>query len=102
MNHATTTQTLPPTVTLEKVQRLDESLAAREDLLRQLIEGFEQKHRGTLAEFSQQLRERKLTEYPAWEESIEWGNTTDQLAQVRLMRSIVLWLTSLLKPSASS
>ena len=102
MIDAIPTKTLPSTVTLDSVQHLSAALASREEFLRQLVYGFEHKHKRSLDEFNQQLETRQVSEHPAREDLIEWGNASDQLAQVELMRSILAWLTSLLKPSASS
>jgi hypothetical protein len=96
------TRTLPPSVTPESIRALSATLASREAFLRQLIEGFERKYPFSLEELNRRLAARQISEHPAWEEAIEWGNALDQLAQVELMRSIVSWLTNLLKPSPSS
>ena len=96
------TRTLPPSITLESVQKLWANLVAREQFLRQLINGFEHKYQCALDELNRRLEARQIAEPPTWEDSIEWGNAIDQLAQVQLMQSIVSWLINLLKPSTSS
>lgn len=92
------TRTLPPSITLESVQKLLADLAGREQFLRQLINGFERKYQCVLDELNHRLEARQIAEHPTWEDSIEWGNAVDQLAQVQLMQSIVSWLINLLKP----
>ena len=87
---------LPPFITLEGVRKLNASLAAREQFLRQTIAGFERKHACSLAELNRRLDTREIAEHPAWEDAIEWGSALDQLAQVQLNQSIVTWLTHLL------
>jgi hypothetical protein len=87
---------LPPSVTLDGVRKLNASIAAREQALRQIIAGFERKYACSLAELNRRLEAREIAEHPAWEDAIEWGNALDQLAQVQLNQSIVTWLTHLL------
>ena len=87
---------LPPSITLEGVRKLNASIAAREQFLRQTIAGFERKYACSLAELNRHLDTREITEHPAWEDAIEWGSALDQLAQVQLNQSIVTWLTHLL------
>jgi hypothetical protein len=87
---------LPPSITLDGVRQLNASIAAREQLLRQVIAGFERKYACSLAELNRRLEARDIAEHPAWEDAIEWGSALDQLAQVQLNQSIVTWLTHLL------
>jgi hypothetical protein len=87
---------LPSSITLDGVRQLNASIAAREQLLRQTIAGFERKYACSLAELNRRLEARAIGEHPAWEDAIEWGSALDQLAQVQLNQSIVTWLTHLL------
>ncbi len=97
-------QTLPPSVTLERVQKLSAALTAREQLLRQIIARFEGHYACSLSELNQRLAARQLPggRHPAWEDAIEWGNAVDRLAQAQLTQSILAWLINLLKRSTSS
>jgi hypothetical protein len=95
-------QTLPPSVTLERVQKLSAALTAREQLLRQIIARFEGHYACSLSELNQRLAARQLPEHPAWEDAIEWGNAVDQLGQAQLTQSILALLINLLKRSTSS
>jgi len=92
------TRTLPPTITFDRVKKLNVDLTSREQLLRQMIERFERKYGFGLDELNRRLETRQVVEHPTWEDSIEWGNAVDQLAQVQLMQSILSWLINLLKP----
>ena len=95
-------RTLPSSITFESVQKLRADLASREQFLRQMTSAFERKYDCALDELNRRLEARQIVEHPTWEDSIEWGNALDQLAQVELMQSIVAWLINLLKPSTSS
>ena len=96
------TPALPSSVTPDRVQRLSADLRVREQFLRQLIAGFERQYACSLDELNRRLQARQMAEHPTWEDSIEWGNAIDQLAQVQLTQSIVSWLINLLTPSKSS
>jgi hypothetical protein len=96
------TLTLPPSVTLDSLRKLSADLASRAEFLRRRSEGFERNYACSLDELNRRLAARQIAEHPAWEDSIEWGNAADQLAQVELLQSIVSWLISSLKPSSSS
>jgi hypothetical protein len=87
---------LPPSITLDGVRKLNATIAAREQFLRQTIAGFERKYACSLSELNRRLEVHEMAEHPAWEDAIEWGNALDQLAQVQLNQSIVTWLTHLL------
>ena len=95
-------QNLPSTVTLENVQQLKVALASRAQLLRQIIAEFEGRYQCSLSELNAQIAVRQRVEHPTWEDSIEWGNAVDQLSQIQLTQSIVVWLINLLTRSASS
>ena len=85
---------LPPSVTLDGVRKLNATIAAREQALRDgaSLAGAIL----PLQRPSRRLDAREIAEHPAWEDAIEWGNALDQLAQVQLNQSIVTWLTHLL------
>ena len=84
MTFAIPVQVLPPTVQPDGVRKLSLSLASREQFLHQVIAGFERKYQSSLDELNTRLEARQIAEHPAWEDSIEWGNATDQLAQIEL------------------
>lgn len=95
-------QELPTDVNLEKLQNLQADFAARESLLRQIAQQFEQKHRCSLESFERKLENLELPEHPHWEESIEWRNAIEQIQRIQDIRSILAWLTNLLAQSRSS
>lgn len=96
------TRTLPPAITLDGVKQLSVELTSREQFLRQLASRFERQYNCSLDELYRRLGAREIAEHPAWEDSIEWGNAVDQLAQLQLTQSILAWLINLLTPSKSS
>jgi hypothetical protein len=81
-------------VTLDSLRKLSADLASRAEFLRRRSEGFERNYACSLDELNRRLAARQIAEHPAWEDSIEWGNAADQLAQVELLQSIVSWLIS--------
>lgn len=95
-------RSLPPSITLDGVRKLSADLGSRQRFLRQLIKGFERRYACSLEELNRRLNERDVSEHPTWEDSIEWGNALEQLAQAELMQAIATWLINSLKPSPSS
>lgn len=93
---------IPPSITPERVRKLSHDLRAREQFLRQMVVNFEHRYSGSLDDLHRRLQTRQIAEHPAWEDSIEWGNAVDQLAQIQFNQSIVTWLINLLTPSKSS
>jgi transcription initiation factor TFIIIB Brf1 subunit/transcription initiation factor TFIIB len=102
MEVSTLLQTLPSSVTLRELEKLQRDILARESLLRQIILCFEEKHQCSLEEFERKLEDLELPEHPHWEESIEWRNAVEQLHRLQLSRSIFTWLNNLLELSGSS
>jgi hypothetical protein len=89
---------LPQAVTLDGLRKLSCDLAAREELLRQVVRSFEQKYPVGLDDLLTRLKARQIAEHPTREDSIEWGNALDQIKQARPNQSIVTWLIRSVTP----
>ncbi len=84
-------------ITPDAVECLRNEADSRQKLLRQIIGIYEARYRCSLTEFEKKIANFETDEHPAWEDSIEWRNATEQLNNIRLSESIFVWLRNLLK-----
>jgi hypothetical protein len=101
VSHPVTLPSPPASVTLDKVRVLEADTAARADLLRQIVRGFERKYQCSLETFEERLENREIPEHPSWEDSIEWRNAIEQLERIETSRNIFAWLNCWLVQSAA-
>ena len=78
----------PPNLTPDQLTGLQVEVSARQNLLRQIIIGFERRYRCSLEELERKLENMEISEHPAWEDSIEWRNAVEQLERIQLSESI--------------
>ena len=74
----------PPNLTPDQLTGLQVEVSARQNLLRQIIIGFERRYRCSLEELERKLENMEISEHPAWEDSIEWRNAVEQLERILL------------------
>jgi len=84
-------------ITRDVVESLRNEADTRQKLLQQIIGIYETRYRCSLPEFEKKIANLETDEHPAWEDSIEWRNATEQLNKIRLSESIFVWLRNLLK-----
>ena len=72
----------PPNLTPDQLTGLQVEVSARQNLLRQIIIGFERRYRCSLEELERKLENMEISEHPAWEDSIEWRNAVEQLVHL--------------------
>lgn len=76
-------------ITPDAVESLRNEADTRQKMLQQIIGIYEARYRCSLTEFEQKIANLETDEHPAWEDSIEWRNATEQSERIRLSGSIL-------------
>jgi len=86
-----------PHLTPHQLESLRYGVGVRQELLHQIITTFETRYNCSLPELERKLETLEIDEHPAWEDSIEWRNGSEQLEHIQLTETIFIWLQNLLK-----
>lgn len=77
-------------LTLKQLTLLEEKIDTEIALFQIIINKFKEKY-GNLEEFEHTLETCQIPEHPQWEESIEFRNATEELQNLKTLRSILTW-----------
>src|SRR6266849_5899475 len=92
-------QTFPSGISPEALAQLLDDIRNRENVLRGIVQRFEQRYGVSLEALETRLARGEGCEHPDWEDSIEWRNAVEALQRNQVMRRVLEWLLRSIAPS---
>jgi len=92
----------PDGISRQTVADLLSDARTQKQVLEQISTRFERKYDSSLAMLEARLARGEGSEYPDWEDSIEWRNAVEMLDRQQKLQGVLEWMLRSIVPSLTS